>query len=253
MKISTLIVDDEAPARARLVRLLAAHPDIEIVGEAAGGEAAVLAIEELRPALLFLDVQLPPPDGISVLQALHGGWQPCTVFVTAHAEYAVKAFDLHAVDYLLKPYSPARLAEALDRVRKHLQTTGTTAGGAHTGTAAEKKSVPAPLERFLVKNNGRYVVVRVADIEWVEAAANYVVLHTPQGNHVLRRSLAVIETELDPRRFFRLNRSALVSLATIREVQTVNSGEHLALLQSGARLPVTRGLRELQDRLESTA
>jgi two-component system LytT family response regulator len=253
MKISTLIVDDETPARARLRRLLAAQTDIEIVGEAANGEAAILAISELHPALLFLDVQMPAPDGIAVLRAVREEWLPCTIFITAYAEYAVAAFELHALDYLLKPYSPERLAAALARARQHLLAPGPATGDARVAAlVADKRVAQAPLERFLVKNNERYVVVRAADIEWVEAAANYVVLHTSQGNHVLRRTLAVIEAELDSRCFFRLSRSALVCLAAIREVQAVSAGEHMVLLQSGARLSLTRGLRELQGRLQST-
>ncbi|MDD3178987.1 MAG: LytTR family DNA-binding domain-containing protein [Opitutaceae bacterium] len=252
MKISTLIVDDEAPARVRLRRLLAPESDIEIVGEAASGEDAILAIGRLHPALLFLDVQMPAPNGLAVLRAVRDEWLPCTIFTTAYAEHAVAAFELHALDYLLKPYSRERFAAALARARQHLLATGPAAGDARVAALLAGQTIEnAPVERFLVKNRERYLVVRAADIEWVEAAANYVVLHTAAGNHVLRRTLAAVEADVDPRRFFRLSRSSLVNLATIREVQALAAGEHVVILRSGARLTLTRGLRELQERLKS--
>jgi len=253
MKITTLIVDDEAPARARLRRLLAPEPDIEIVGEAANGDEAIRAIGELRPALLFLDVQMPAPDGLAVLRAVRDEWLPCTIFTTAYAEYAVAAFELHALDYLLKPYSRERFAAALVHARQHLRAAKPAGADPRMAAlVADKKIAQTPPERFLVKTNERYVVVRAADIEWVEAAANYVILHTPQGNHMLRRTLAALEAELDPRRFFRLSRSSIANLSAIREVQAVSAGEHVVLLQGGVRLPLTRGLRELQERLQAT-
>jgi two-component system LytT family response regulator len=253
MNLRTLIVDDEAPARHRLRRLLAPEPDIAIVGEADNGEDAVHAIVELRPALLFLDVQMPPPDGLAVLRTVRDEWLPCTIFTTAYAEHAVAAFELHALDYLLKPYSRERFAAALDRARQHLREAPPAARDTRVAALVDDRSLAAaPVERFLVKTNERYLVVRAADIEWIEAAANYVVLHTPAGNQVVRRSLGAIESELDPRRFFRTGRSAIVNLAAIREVQTVTAGEHLVTLASGAKIPLTRGLRELQQRLART-
>jgi len=253
MKITTLLVDDEAPARARLRRLLTPETDVEIVGEAANGDDAIRLISELRPALLFLDVQMPAPDGLAVLRTVRHEWLPCTIFTTAFAEHAVAAFELHALDYLLKPYSRERFAGALARARQHLPASDLARGDPRIAALLTGQGLPsAPLERFLVKTNERYVVVRAADIEWIEAAANYVILHTSHGNYILRRALAAIEAELDPQRFFRLNRSALADLAAIREVQTVTAGEHLVLLKSGAKLPLTRGLRELQERLRTT-
>lgn len=253
--IRTLIVDDEAPARARLRRLLASEPDIEIVGEAVNGEDAIRLIGELRPALLFLDVQMPAPDGLGVLRAVRDEWLPCTIFTTAYAEHAVAAFELNALDYLLKPFAPERFLAALDRARARL---GAAAGGEALGNDARVAALvddPAlrqqPVERFLVKHNERYLVVRAADILWVEAAANYVILHTPTTKPILRKSLSAIETELDPQRFFRVNRSAIVNLSLIREVGVAAAGEHTVTLQGGVQLPLTRGLRELQDRLRA--
>lgn len=251
MSIRTLIVDDETPARSRLRRMLSPEPDIEIVGEAANGDDAVRLVVELRPALLFLDVQMPAPDGLAVLRAVRDEWLPCTIFTTAFAEHALAAFDLHALDYLLKPYSAERLADALARARQHLRGAEARSDPRVAALVADEAIATAPVERFLIKNNERYVVVRAADIEWVEAAANYVVLHTRDGNHVLRRNISTLEAELDPRRFFRLGRSALVNLAMIREIETVSAGEHTVVLTNGVRLTLTRGLRELQERLKS--
>lgn len=252
MKIRTLIVDDEPPARNRLRRLLTPEPDLEIVGEAGNGDDAIQLIGELRPALLFLDVQMPAPDGLAVLRAVRDEWLPCTIFTTAHAEHAVAAFELHALDYLLKPYTPERLASAVVRARQHLGAAGGAGSDARVNALlTELTPAAAPAERLLVKNNSRYLVVRTADIQWVEAAANYVVLHTAAGNHVLRRSITALEAELDPRHFFRISRFALVRLDLIREVEAAAAGEHLVVLQTGARLTLTRGLRELQEKLRT--
>ena len=253
MKIRTLIVDDEAPARARIRRMLTDERDIEIVGEAANGDDAIRTIGELRPQLLFLDVQMPASDGIAVLRAVRDEWLPCTIFTTAFAEHAVTAFELHALDYLLKPYSRERFASALGRAREKLRAAGEThePDSRVAELIDDKKIANQPVERFLVRDNERYVVVRTSDIESVEAATNYVVLHTRSGNHVLRRTLSTLETELDPNQFFRLNRSCIVRLSAIREIQTLTAGEFVVFLQSSAKFTLTRGLRELQEKLRT--
>jgi len=251
MKIRTLIVDDEPPARAKLRRKLLAESDLEVVGEAGNGEDAIRAIGELQPQLLFLDVEMPPPNGLEVLRAVRDEWLPCTIFTTAHAQHAVEAFELHAVDYLLKPFNEERLATALSRARSRVRE---NARQSDTHVAALlQKAAPTlgPAERFLVKNNERYIVISATDIVWVEAAANYVILHTPTGNQVLRRTLAQLEGELDPRRFFRTSRSTVVNLNCVREVQALGPGEHVVFLSDGKQVPLTRGLREFQDRLQN--
>jgi len=232
--------------------MLAAEPDVEIVGEAANGDDAIRTICELRPQLLFLDVQMPAPDGLAVLRAVRDEWLPCTIFTTAYAEHAVAAFEFHALDYLLKPYSRERFASALERARNQLLTTAKPAPDSRVAALVDDKQITSqPVERFLVRNNEHYVVVRASDIESIEAAANYVILHTREGNHILRRTLSALETELDPQQFFRLNRSCIVRLATIREVQPLSAGEFVVFLLSGAKFTLTRGLRELQDRLRT--
>lgn len=248
MKIRCLVVDDEPPAREKLKRLLSQEPDLELCGEAGDGEAAVRLIGELKPDLLFIDIQMPGADGLSVLRAVRGEWLPCTIFTTAHAEHALAAFDLKAIDYLLKPYTRERLQESLERAR--IQIAGTRAGKpAALDELIDSLPVKSPCERFLVKTGERYVVVRAADIIWVEAAGNYVVLHTPSGNHIHRSSLGALERELDTKRFFRTCRSAIVNLEHLREIQAVTPGEHVIILNEGTKVPLTRGLRELQERL----
>lgn len=252
-KIRTLIVDDEPPARAKIRNFLGSEPDIEIVGEAGNGDDAIRQIGELRPDLLFLDIQMPATDGVSVLRAVKDEWLPCTIFTTAYAEHAVEAFTLHALDYLLKPYSRERFSDALARARKALATASEADEGDKRVAAAlsEPTLTAKPIERFLVKTNDRYIVVRAADVSWVEAASNYVVLHSNSGNHVLRKSLATLEVELDPARFYRSSRSAIVNLDFVREVQPMTAGEHVIILRDGTSVPLTRGFREFQDRLQS--
>lgn len=252
-KIRTLIVDDEPPARAKIKTFLGSESDIEIIGEAGNGDDAIQLIGELKPDLLFLDIQMPATDGVSVLRAVKDEWLPCTIFTTAYAEHAVEAFALHALDYLLKPYSRERFSDALARARKALATAGEAAEGDKRIAAAlnEPTLAAKPIERFLVKTNDRYIVVRAAEVTWVEAASNYVVLHTASGNHVLRKSLAALEVELAPARFYRSSRSSIVNLDFVREVQPMAAGEHVIILRDGTSVPLTRGLREFQDRLQS--
>lgn len=253
MKIRALIADDEPLARARVRTLASREADIELVGEAGDGETALRLIGELRPDLLFLDIEMPPPSGLDVLRAARDIWLPRVIFTTAHAKHAVDAFEADALDYLLKPYSADRFAAAVARARERLSALRASEEKAEAGDplAAALDRRPAPVTRLLVKTGERYVVVRADDIRWIEAAANYVVLHTPDGNSVLRRTLAALEAELDPAKFFRASRSAIVRLDEVREIRQAEAGEHVVILRDGSRVPLTRGLRELQERLQA--
>lgn len=250
MNIRALIVDDEKPARERLRTLLGNIPEVEIAGEASNADDAIEAIGSLQPDLLFLDIQMPGRTGFDVLRAISSEILPCTVFTTAYDAYAVEAFSVRALDYLLKPFTAERLTDAVNRVRQHL---GRPDVGREERVADLLKAAPSPrvaLERLLVKMNERYIVVRAEDIEWVEAAANYVVLHSKSGNHVLRKALSSLEEELPEKQFFRVSRSAVVNLTQVVEIQFVSAGEHVILLRSGTKVALTRGLRELQERLQ---
>ncbi len=243
--IRTLIVDDEPPALNRLRWLLRDAPDIEIVAEAGDGESALCAIARLRPDLLFLDVQIPAPDGLAVLRAAREDWLPCTIFTTAFSQHAVQAFELNAIDYLLKPFDAERLALALGRARERL-----AAGGEDARLAGfvERAASRAP-ECYLVKDGESYTVVRPADIVWAESAGNYMVLHTPGGNRILRRTVAALSAELETGRFFRTNRSAIVNLDHIEKIEPGVAGEFILRLRGGIVVPMTRPLRELKDKM----
>ncbi|MBX3737184.1 MAG: response regulator transcription factor [Candidatus Didemnitutus sp.] len=236
MKLKVLIADDEPLALDKLRRLLATENDLEIAGAATNGADALRLARELQPDILVLDIQMPPLDGLEVAHTLDEGAR-AVIFTTAFPQHAVDAFAANAVDYLLKPYSKEQFARALGRARSRLAA---TADATRTGRS----------DRLLVKSRDRYVVVHVNDIEWIEAAANYVVLHSSSGNHVLRGTMTDTLAEVGEDLFFRTGRSAAVNLDRVNEVLFDEPGEHVLLLRSGARVRLQRNFRELQERLE---
>lgn len=244
MKLRVLLVDDEPLGRDRLRDLLVAEPDIEVVGECGDGPSTVAAVRKLKPDLLFLDIQMPGMDGFDVLQALGTKKLPAVVFVTAYDEHALRAFDARALDYLLKPASRARLRQALERVRAQLSST--LGGGPDSLLRDLLASRP---RRIAVRAGERIIYVSIEEIDWVEAAGNYVVLHAGPQNHIIRETLGALENELPSDVFFRLNRSAIVNLRRVKEIQAVASGEHAAILLSGQRLTITRSLRQVEERI----
>lgn len=239
MKLKVLIADDEPLALDKLRRLVASEPDLELVGAAANGSEALRLAEELHPEVLILDIQMPPLDGIEVAHALQQDAR-AVIFTTAFPDHAVDAFAANAVDYLLKPYSRENFSRALGRARARL-------AAKPDATRAAARS-----DRLLVKTRDRYLVVHVSDIEWIEAAANYVVLHASSGNHVLRGTLTDTLVEVGEEQFFRTGRSAAVNLDRVLEVLFDEPGEHVLLLRSGARVRLQRNFRELQERLEKS-
>lgn len=245
MKIRTLIVDDELLARERVRGLLANEPEIELVGECSNGREAVALIQEQRPDLVFLDVQMPELDGFGVLQEIGAGPLPAIVFVTAHDEFAVRAFAVHAVDYLLKPFDRTRFHTALQRA---LETVKQQRGGGLDerlgNLLAEMKSPPKPLERLSVKSAGHLTFVRVADIDWIEAADNYVALHVGKESHLLRENMSVIETRLPPDKLVRISRSTIVNLDRIKELQPLFRGTYAVILHDGTRLTSSSTYRD---------
>jgi two-component system LytT family response regulator len=251
MKIRVLIVDDEPLARERIRSLLKNEPDFEVVGESTDGPNAVREIREKCPALVFLDVQMPGMDGFQVLRALASERLPLVVFVTAYDQHALKAFDVHAVDYLLKPFKQSRFRETLEHVRKQLANpAGAPAPEALMELLRHWKAPREPLARIVVKDGDRVLFVRTQDIEYIESAGNYVVVHTGKENHVVRETLSALEEQLDSRKFLRVSRSVLVNLEEVKELQPMFKGEHVVLLRSGKQLPMTRGLREVQEALK---
>jgi two-component system, LytTR family, response regulator len=243
--IRVLIVDDEPLVRRGIAVLLAGEPGIEVVGEARNGTEALTLIRETAPDLAFLDVQMPELDGLGVLAALEPEERPAVVFVTAFDRYAVRAFDLHAVDYLLKPFDDERFRTALARVRGRLQSGSAAAERAAVNALlAELRGTSSGPDRLAVREQGHIVLVPVDEIDWIEAADNYVRLHRGRQYHLLRESLARLEETLDRRRFARIHRSAMVNLARVKALEPVPGGEYDVILTDGRRLTLSRGYRD---------
>ena len=241
MKVRTLIVDDEALARERLLQLLGKEPQIEIVGECADGSEAVAAIEGKKPDLVFLDIQMPEMDGFAVLDAIDAEPMPVIVFVTAFDKYALKAFEVQALDYLLKPFDKERFAStlnrALEQVKLRANPTEPSADLADPAPAAK------PVDRLSIKTDGRILLVKTADISWIQAAHNYVEIHEGQKTHLLRGTISAIETRLEPEKFVRISRSLIVNVDYIKELEPQFYGEYIVTLRDGARLTLSRRYR----------
>ena len=262
--LRVVIVDDEPPALAGLHAMLASHPDMEIVAEALGGNAAVAAIRDLRPDIAILDVQMPEIDGFAVLEEMRrtGTPLPFVIFVTAHDEFAVRAFDVHAIDYLLKPVSEERFARALARAREMIATR-------HNGELGQKlqalldehskrqapASIPGPrgardqttdspfARRILVRVGQRDEIVSVSDIDWIRSDDYCSVLHIAGKQHIIRETLGALEKRLDPRVFARIHRSAIVNLSRVAALRRLRVGGVNVVLRDGTQLPVSRARR----------
>jgi two-component system, LytTR family, response regulator len=242
MTVRALVVDDEAVARRRLRRLLAAEPGLEVVGECADGAGAVRAIANDRPDLVFLDVQMPELDGFEVVMSIAAPERLGIVFVTAFDRYALRAFEVHAIDYLLKPFSRERLRTALVRARDRLARRGRDSRvDALLAERREQRRYPA---RVAVRVGDRVLVVRWQDVDWIEAADNYVKLHVGTREYLLRETLAALEHQLDPERFARIHRSSIVQVDRVAEIHPASHGDADVVLRTGATLVLTRNWRE---------
>lgn len=254
-RIRTLVVDDEPIGRSRVVSLLGGEADIEVVGECASGQQALSAIQTLSPELLFLDIQMPELNGLELARRLKKPGMPAVVFVTAYDEYALRAFEVQALDYLLKPFSAERFRTALTHAREHLaqRRNGTVVGERTTAVAPKPDAAPAaggPRTHLMLKSNGRICFVRMADIDWCEAAGNYVRVHISHQEHLVRDTMSHLESELDAAQFVRIHRSAIVNVDRIQEMHSSLNGEYTVLLKNGTRLTLSRGYRDsLQARL----
>ncbi len=234
-KIRALVVDDEPLARSNVAILLRDDPDVGVVDECESGAKAVGVIRSKKPELVFLDVQMPECDGFDVLELLGRDAPPAIIFVTAYDQYALRAFEAGALDYLLKPFDNARFDRAMTRAKERIWT---------------GNRVPKKIERFVLKNAGQVLFLKVSEIDWIEAADYYACLHVGTKSHLVRRSLAELELELDPQEFCRIHRSTIVNLERVRGIEVEAGGDPEVLLQNGTRLRMSRRYRkQVQSRL----
>jgi two-component system LytT family response regulator len=247
--LRALIVDDEAPARAKVRRLLEAESGIEIVGEAGTGREAVAAIKRSQPDIVFLDIQMPGLDGFEVLDAIDADGAPYVVFVTADEGKAIKAFEVGAVDYLLKPYTPERFAQVLERARMRaapsspLSSRAAASPSSRAASEGSAVSEPPYLKRLLVIANGRATFLPVDRIDWIESDRNYVNLHAGAEVHRLRATIANVASRLDPSQFLRINRSMLVRLDAVASMNEWSHGDYKVTMRDGSELTWSRRYR----------
>jgi two-component system LytT family response regulator len=234
-RIRALVVDDEPLARANILHLLRANPEVEILGECDSAARALEAIRTQKPDLVFLDVRMPEHDGFDILEMLGAEAPPAVIFVTAYDQYALKAFDAGALDYLLKPFNKTRFDRALERAKERI---------------ALPRAVPVKMDRLTIKNAGSVTFLPASDIDWIEAADYYASLHVGPKAHLLRRSMNDLESDLDPAQFCRIHRSTIVNLNRVREIRFDSDAEYELLLADGTKLRLSRRYRkDLQARL----
>ncbi|HZH32620.1 MAG TPA: LytTR family DNA-binding domain-containing protein [Pyrinomonadaceae bacterium] len=244
--IRTLIVDDEPLARERIKRFLSDERDLELIGECSEGHAAVEAIRTLKPDLVFLDVQIPELDGFGVLNAVGLAEMPAVIFVTAYDRYALQAFDVNALDYLLKPYNRERFRKAVERARALLSNGAKGELNERLLSLLENfKTEPARhLERLMIKSSGRVFFLRTAELDWIEAEGNYLRLHVGRESHLVRETMNRLASKLDPDKFLRIHRSTLVNIERIKELQPLFSGDYVVILRDGKQLTLSRSYRD---------
>jgi len=255
-KIRALIVDDEPLARERLRRFLAREQDFEFIGECGNGDAAVEAITTLRPDVVFLDVEMPEASGFDVLAQIPAEVRPLIVFVTAYDRYAIEAFDAHAIDYLLKPFTRERFSRAVERLRQQLarESRAEIDERVNALLAARNATGGQFLRRVMIKTAGRIYFIDTADVDYIGAEGNYLALHVGAETHLVRETMAELLTKLDPAEFVRIHRSTIVNAQRVKELRPLFSGDYRALLRDGTQLNLSRAYREeALKRLSGTA
>lgn len=244
-RLRVIVVDDEILARQLIREMLRDDPETEIVAECVNGREAVEAIQTHQPDLLFLDIQMPEIAGFEVLEAMQGERLPIVIFVTAYDQYAVRAFEYHALDYLLKPFDRERFETALARAKAQTRRERNGELDKRISALLEAlKSETKYVERLVIKNGGRVFFLETGEIDWIEAEGNYVRLHTEKKSHLLRETIGSLEVHLDPKKFLRVHRSTIVKLDSIRELQPWFHGEYHIILHNGTKLTLSRNYRE---------
>jgi two-component system LytT family response regulator len=240
--IRILIVDDEPVARRRIRRLLGAHADLTVSGECATGVDAIQRLTSDPVDVVFLDVQMPDLDGFEVVRAV-GAAMPAVVFVTAYDQYAIAAFEVHALDYLLKPFSRARFQQSIGRIRRELERRSSDGTAGRLDALIRELSDRRYLSRLVVKSAGKVLLIDVARVDWIEAADNYAVVHAGPATYTIRETLQKLATDLDPRHFVRVHRSAIVRLDRVEEFQAAFHGDFVIRLRDGTRVAMSRSYR----------
>ncbi|HUI63945.1 MAG TPA: LytTR family DNA-binding domain-containing protein [Bacteroidota bacterium] len=244
-KIRALIVDDEPLARDKLRMLLERDKDVEIMGECIDGVSAISAIQKDRPDLLFLDVQMPGADGFEVLERVGVDQVGALIFVTAYDQHALRAFEFHALDYLLKPFGASRFQDAMARAKSQIYNQGSEVVRQQLiSLLGHISSEPKLLKRLVVKTGGRVVFLRVEEIDWIEAAGNYVTLHVGSASHLIRQTMNALEANLNAQQFIRIHRSTIVNIERVKEMQPLFHGDFALILHSGTRLTLSRSYRD---------
>jgi two-component system LytT family response regulator len=244
-RIRALIADDELLARKFIRRMLKQDPEIEIVAECGNGAEAVAIIRKEKPDLVFLDIQMPEMNGFAVLDAVKLEHLPEIIFTTAYESYAIRAFELHALDYLLKPFDQVRFKAALKYAKERFHSQQEEEKRLQIGTLLESiRAQQQYLDRVIIRADGRITFLQTREIDWLEADDKYVHLHTGKGTRMVRQTLSAIEEQLDPRKFVRVHRSAMVNTDRIKELQPLFNGEHSVILEDGTRLTLSRKYKE---------
>lgn len=244
--IRALIADDEPLARERIARLLASEADVQIVSQCRDGLETVSSIKHNKPDLAFLDIEMPEIDGLGILREIATDTTPVIIFTTAYDHYAIQAFEAHALDYLLKPFDEERFRRALQRARGHLENLRSKDLAARLLAALEDSRPAQPPEgdRLVIKSAGKVVFLKLDEIDWVEAAANYVHIHAGNEGYYMRETMNSFEARIDAARFIRIHRSTIVNLSKIKELQPCNNGEYIVVLRNGKELSLSRGFRD---------
>lgn len=247
--LRVLIVDDEPPARAIIRKMLQGHSEVEILGECENGLEAIACIDKWAPDLVFLDIQMPEVDGFAVLEACQPERLPHIIFVTAYDQFAVHAFEIHALDYILKPFDHERFEEALSRAKRQINGENISDSNERILTMlAENRTRPEYVERLIIKAEGRVFFLKIDEIEWIEAQGNYVSLHSGKKQYMFREAISNLETQLDPRKFQRIQRSAIINIEHIRELQPWFRGDYRVILRDGTQLKLSRRYRDNLDK-----
>ena len=245
MQIRTLIVDDEPLARERVKRFLRDESDIAIIGECGDGNEAIKIIRQQKPDLVFLDIQMPEKNGFEVIKSIDAKSVPAIIFVTAYDQYALQAFDVHALDYLLKPFNRERLHRAVKRALENIENRNRgNLDERLTSLIADLKAEKKYLERLVVKSVGRVFFLKTDEIDWIEASGNYLKLHVGRESHLIRETMNGIEAKLNPDKFLRIHRSTVVNIDRIKELHPMFSGDYAVILRSGTELTLSRNYRE---------